>query len=103
MPDWSDHSRFRRQPSIMVDGVETMGRWREPRWLTEPLEPDLVKLFHVTNDYEGRPDRIAGEVYGDSTMDWVLLAFNRVRETLNWPRTGDVIRYPDGGVVFQEL
>ena len=103
MPDWSDHSRFRRQQSISVDGVETIGRWKEPRWLTEPLEPKLVSLFHVTNEYEGRPDRIATLIYGDSTMDWVLLAFNRVRETLNWPRTGDVIRYPDGSVVFQEM
>lgn len=103
MPEWSDHSRFRRQDTIIVDGVETMGRWKEPRWsLVRPDRSD-ISTFHVTNNYEGRPDRIADVIYGDPTMDWVLIAFNKVRNPLNWPKTGTVLEYPAGRIVFQEL
>ena len=103
MPDWSNHSRFRRQKPIYVNGVETMGRWNEPSWMKQRPDPSNVSTFVVTNDYEGRADKIANFIYGGPTMDWVLIAFNQVREPLNWPKTGTVVEYPSGAVVFPSL
>src|SRR4051812_45806571 len=94
MPDWSDHSRFRRQQPITVDGVETMGKWKEPNWLVKRPDQSLIGSYRVGTDTEYRPHLIAQIVYGDPTMDWVLLAFNRVREPFNWPRAGTIVGFP---------
>jgi hypothetical protein len=103
MPDWSDHSRFRRQAPISVDGVETMGKWAEPSWLKTRPDQSQIGSYLVDNSTEYKPHLIAEQVYGDSTMDWVLIAFNRVRDPFTWPRSGTLIEYPAESLVFQEL
>ncbi len=98
-----DFSRFRRTPLTIVDGQETFGRWVPPSFLTERPADDRIGVFSVTGANEGRPDLISHAVYGTPALDWVIIAFNGVRNTLNWPRAGDVVEYPFDSVVIPEL
>lgn len=101
--DYNENSRFRKSKPIAVSGVETQGRWVRPGWLVERPSADKVRRYRVPSEHEGRPDLIAQSVYGSSELDWVLLVFNGVRDTLNWPRAGSVIEYPIDSVVVPEL
>jgi len=98
-----DFSRFKNTESIIVDGKETFGRWKQFSFLTERPSDELIGVFQVTSATEGRPDLISLAVYGTVYLDWVIIAFNKVYETLNWPRAGDAIEYPFDTVVFPEL
>ena len=101
--DLFPRSRFQLSEPVIVDGVETYGKWKQPSFLTTELDPGNIALFQVTNAFQGRPDLIAYNVYGDPFLDWVLIAFNKPQDVLNWPRAGDVIRYPVATVVIPQL
>jgi len=96
-------SRLQFASSVIVNGVETFGRWAQPSFLADDFDPALTDSFLVTNDTNGRPDRIAGKVYGDPFLDWVIIGFNKPREVLNWPRSGQIIRYPIASAVLPQL
>lgn len=98
-----DFSRFSRTEMIIVDGVETFGRWKQYPFLKERPAEENIEVFQVTSATEGRPDLISQQIYGTPLLDWVLIAFNNARNTLNWPKTGDVIEYPVESVVVPEV
>jgi hypothetical protein len=98
-----EFSRFKLTSPTIVDGKETYGRWATFDFLKTRPSEDNIKVFQVTSALEGRPDRIAEQVYGTPLLDWVLIAFNGVRDPLNWPKTGDVIEYPADVVVLPQL
>lgn len=103
MAELDQFSRFQQTEQIIVDGVDTFGLWVQPSFLKKrPLE-DNIGVFRVTTATEGRPDLIANELYGTPLLDWVLISFNKVRRTLNWPRAGDSIEFPLDVVVLSEL
>lgn len=97
------YTRFSKTERIDYNGVNTYGRWKPYRFLTTKLPDSSIGVFEVTASFAGRPDLIAYSLYGVSQLDWVLLAFNNIRETLNWPQVGDLIRYPVDSVVLQEV
>jgi hypothetical protein len=41
-----------------------------------PLETDDI-LFEITTNYENRPDLLAYDLYGDSTLWWVFAVRNK--------------------------
>lgn len=96
-------SRFSRTPRIIVDGKETYGSWVQPSFLKNRPSDDQIQTFRVTSAMEGRPDLIANAVYGTPLLDWVIISFNKVRNTLNWPAAGDLIEYPIDDLVIPEL
>lgn len=96
-------SRFKRTPPTIVEGRETYGRWIEPKFLKERPNEEFIRTFQVTSALEGRPDLISTLVYNTPLLDWVLIAFNKVRDPLNWPRAGGVIEYPVDTIVLPEL
>ena len=98
-----DFSRFRQTQLVIFDGKETYGRWRPLSIFSRRPSDDQIDVFSVTSALEGRPDLISNAVYGTPYLDWVLIAFNKVRDPLNWPRAGDVIEYPLDSVVLPEL
>lgn len=98
-----DFSRFKKTAQLIVDGKETFGRWVEPSFLKERPADEDIRVFRVTSQLEGRPDLISHQVYGTSQLDWVLIAFNGVRNALNWPMAGDVIEYPSDNVVLPQI
>jgi hypothetical protein len=103
MPQLDDFSRFKNTELLLVDGKETYGRWAALRFLKERPPEGQIKVYQVTAAKEGRPDLIAQEVYGTPLLDWVLIAFNDVRDTLNWPLAGQLIEYPLDTVVLPAL
>lgn len=98
-----DFSRFKDTELVIVDGKETFGRWKPFSFLTQRPPSEFIGVFQVTSALEGRPDLISNNLYGTPNLDWVLLSFNKVFETLNWPRTGDLIEYPLETIILPEL
>ena len=96
-------SRFKDTPLVVINGRETVGSWPKYQFLKQRPPSDLILVYQVTSQTEGRPDLIANAVYGTPKLDWVLLAFNNVIETLGWPRAGASIEYPSETVVLPEL
>jgi hypothetical protein len=103
MTTFEDMSRFSKTEKVIQDGIETVGTSVQHNFLKERPDESLIKRFYVTNAVEGRPDLIAARVYGLPELDWVLIAFNKARDVLNWPRAGDVIEYPIASVVIPDL
>jgi hypothetical protein len=99
----NDYSRFKETQTILFNGVETFGKWTPPAILKRDLPDEDIQFFVVDNSTQGRPDLIANEVYGTTFLDWLVIAFNKPRSTLNWPRTGDVIKLPIQSVALAEL
>lgn len=95
-------SRFGGQDSIIVDGVETFGRWVRPRFFDELQDDQIITLKVTTNDV-GRPDLIAARFYGTPLLEWVIVMFNRPQEPMGWPLSNDVISFPIAQVVLSEL
>ncbi len=101
--DLDTFSRLKKTPPTIVDGKETFGVWVQPDFLLERPSEDNIGVFSVTNQFEGRPDLISHRLYGTPLLDWVLIAFNGVRDPFNWPRAGDLIEYPLDTVVLPQL
>lgn len=94
------YSRFSKTDPVLFDGNETYGRWNSP--LTSTVYSNLV-LIVVNANYAGRPDLIANKLYGDPSLDWMLIAVNNATEALNWPSAGDTIKVPNPSIVSSEL
>jgi hypothetical protein len=93
------YSRFDKTDRVLYDGHETYGRWNNP--ITEQLLNSLSP--YVVNQYAGRPDLIAYQLYGNSSFDWLLIAVNNATESLNWPRAGTTILVPSASLISSEL
>ena len=96
-------SRFQTTESILVDGKKTLGAWDPPNFIKEKPDKEFIFTYRVTSKTEGRPDLISNTIYGTSDLFWVLIAFNKPRNTLNWPKVGDIIEYPAQSIVMSEL
>lgn len=89
------NSRFKDTAFILTkDGQETYG-------LTEGLDSlrvitgdQLEPPYKVPNSMEGRPDLIANLKYQNSHLEWIIVLANRPRNTVGWPRAGDIIKIP---------
>lgn len=103
MAQLDNFSRFFQTPEILEQGKETFGVWVQPQYLKERPDEENISIFRVTTQTEGRPDLIANELYGSPMLDWVLIAFNKVRDPLNWPKAGDAIEYPLDIIVFPQI
>lgn len=103
MSDFDEFSRYRNTEQVVFDGEESIGSWTQPSFLINRPTEDLIGVFRVTSALEGRPDLIANQLYGTPLLDWILIAFNNARDTLNWPKTGDTIEYPLRRIVIPEI
>ena len=94
------YTRFSQTTPVIFDGNETYGVWKSP--LTNAIYNNLLVVV-VDARYQGRPDLIANELYGDPSLDWMLITVNNATDVLNWPRAGETIKFPDPRVVTSEL
>jgi hypothetical protein len=102
-------SRFRETQPIVTDAlnggkIETFGLWKEPSFLTGPLDPQLdVINIKVDGSRAGRPDLIANDVYGSPSYFWVLIAYNKPKDLFGWPRVNSVVLAPNPQLVLGNL
>ena len=97
-------SRFNNTVPIIFDGFETFGLWRPPLFIRKELDEDTqIDKFPVPNRLAGKPDQISQEIYGTVRFHWVLIMFNKPKNTLGWPKAGEVIRFPVNDVVVANL
>ena len=94
-------SRFKFTPLINYKGSEVFGEWVKPDFLTDPTVS--YSQYQVPNGREGRTDLISQDVYGTPEYFWVIIAYNHVREPLNWPKAGDIINIPNAANIFSEM
>ena len=97
-------SRFIDTDPIKFNGIETFGKWQAPSFLDRSVlgEDDIIKL-QIENRLEGRPDLIALEQYGNSLLEWVVVMFNKPKNPLNWPLTGEIIELPATVIVVRNI
>jgi len=103
MAELGEFSRFINTDEVVVDGKETLGVWQPPNFIKARPSDDQIGIFRVTNAVEGRPDLISQQLYGTPKLFWVLIAFNKIRNPLNWPKAGSTIEYPSESVVFPQV
>lgn len=77
---------FGNWPVINYDGVDMQ------KLTVKVSFPDLVKknsasfFSYTLKDDDHRPDIVARKLYGDATLDWVILYFNRIIDPMfEWP------------------
>lgn len=95
----SSESRFKFTDIINVNGIETYGKWVQPKFLSNPPRT----RYEVPIDFEGAPDLIAKRLYGDEKFYWAIIAYNAPENTLNWPRAGDIIVIPELTDILAEM
>lgn len=87
-------SRFRKTPLIKTrDGKDTYGRVVGFDALRN-LNIEDFTWYTVQSQFNGRPDLIAANNYGDPQLEWVLVLANKPFNTINWPATGERIKIP---------
>ena len=101
-------SRFQSTEKLFykpLDGKATVtyGMWVPPSFLTRTLDSKSVGNYQVISGYDGRPDYVSSVLYGTPYLDWVLIAFNKAQDVVNWPAVGTIIQYPLPQVVFAEI
>jgi aspartate aminotransferase-like enzyme len=94
------YTRFSKTDRVLYDNNSTYGRWNNP--ITEMMS-GTASTYVVSNAYEGRPDLIAHALYGNASLDWVLIAMNNASDALNWPRAGATIIAPSKSLIASEL
>lgn len=94
-------SRFFQTEAILINGIETFGRWTRPDFVNpDLLDENQITTFGVENDFAGRPDLIANDFYGSPLLEWVVIMFNNPIDPIGWPRSGTVIQLPDRELVL---
>ena len=98
----SSLSRFAQTDPIVLDnGVETFGFWRRPDFLKEEnLREEQIETVFIDSTLAGRPDEISRLKYGTPFLEWVVVMFNRPKDTLGFPKIGTVIKIPERSIVL---
>ncbi len=97
-------SRFYSLESIIINGKPTYGRASLPDALQEAnLTPGQIARMTITQQYVGRPDALANDVYGTPFLEWIIVMFNKPMNPLGWPQAGITIKLPTKDAVSRLL
>jgi|CXWL01.1.fsa_nt_gi hypothetical protein len=110
MSDLGNYSRFTLTDDLIVENQESLGIWQQYSWLKKRPSDEFIGALVIQNQFEGRPDQLAYQIYGSPLLYWVLIAFNAIHNNdklamlgLNWPKSGQIIIYPLDIIVFPEV
>lgn len=92
-------SRFRFTERQRLFNRDTYSLWVPPRF----LESADFEQFTVPSRFSGRADLISNVFYDTPDLYWVLIAFNKPADPLNWPKPNQVIRIPNIDQVLLEI
>lgn len=101
----NSNSRFRESTPILTrNGEETFGIMTKFRFMDRNNLDEGQILTRVTpSAVVGRPDLMAEMIYGDASLHWILIFFNRVENPFGWPKNQQVIEFPSPTVVNAEI
>lgn len=92
------NSRYSQGGSTEVKG--SMIGW----WERKPLSKSPLDVtFTITKRYAGRPDLVAFDMYGKTTLMWVVLQYNTILDITEDFKEGAVITLPTRSRLFSEL
>lgn len=93
-------NRYKNTAKINIEGQVVPGPYVQPLFIDRQFEPSI---YRVSPQKANRPDLIADDIYGDPSLFWVLLEYNSVSNTLNWPKAGEIIKYPPVNRIMREM
>ena len=96
-------TRFKDTPTVIFQDQEMPGHWVLPDILKRVLTDVEVTYYRVTNSTAGKPATIAHEVYGNSQLDWLVIAASQATQVFGWPIAGTLLRLPSSTLVYAEL
>ena len=96
-------SRLKNTPSVIFRGQATFGLWAQPSIISKPLNPSDTITVVVPSYQNCRPDLIAKQYYGNSELDWLIIAYNNSQDVFGWPKTGTVITIPSPYIVATQF
>lgn len=99
----AEFSRFKATQTITYEGSITYGVWKPLKVLQKEYDTDDYKIYQVPSNFEGRPDLISDVMFKTPFLDWVLIAYNRVKEPFGWPRSNELIKIPKSSLFLSEL
>ena len=95
-------TRYSATPIIDFNGKQVYGLYKEPQWISNVRREDLLD-FVVSSDLEGRADLISKKLYNNPNYYWVLIVVNKPMDPLNWPKTGQVIKFVQKHIVMTNI
>jgi hypothetical protein len=60
-------------------------------------------VYTISAKYANRPDLLAYDMYGKSTLQWFIMQYNAISDVYEDFNEGTVILLPDRGRLFSEL
>lgn len=79
----SEHSSVKRKDTRYVQGGTTtvskkaVGWWERDNTLNEPAADD-IEIVALPMLYDGRPDLLSYDLYGNNNLEWIILQFNNI-------------------------
>lgn len=106
MPDFENNSSVLNSRSRMLQGGETdinkkrLGWWE--RFILEKDRPSDIRVF-ISNRYARRPDLVAFDYYGNAKLEWIVLQYNDIVDTLEEFTAGKTIMIPSRDRVYFDI
>lgn len=101
---YQNKSSVLKRRSRYVQGGDTIVRKKRLGWWERypNIEPDYITDVPVYLDpsLAGRADLIAEKIYGDSSLEWIVLQFNNIVDTIEELAVGKTITIPSKDRVF---
>lgn len=96
--DQQSGGRFVQGGRADIKGTR-LGWWERKVFTKSPTDI----MYTVTAKYAHRPDLLAFDLYGRSTLQWFVMQYNNVSDLYEDFNEGKVIYLPTRGRLFSEL
>ena len=104
---YSNKSSVLKRRSRYIQGGDTVVNKKKLGWWERDIDierDDVTDIqVYIEPKYEGRADLIAYSVYGDPTLEWLVLQYNNIVDTVEELVVGVTITIPSRDRVFFEI
>lgn len=104
---YSNKSSVLKRRSRYIQGGDTVVNKKKLGWwerFTDIPRDDVTDVeIYIEPKYAGRADIIAYSVYGDPTLEWIVLQYNNIVDTVEELVVGKTITVPSRDRVFFEI
>jgi hypothetical protein len=106
MKEFKDKSSVLKKNSRYLQGGETdINKKRLSWWERFLLEDDDVTdiRVYISSKYAQRPDLVAFDYYGNAKLEWIVLQYNNMVDTLEEFTAGKTITIPSKDRVYFDI